>query len=290
MENLLHLIRRIRRGPLRRFAYKKYFNYRLFTAGKRCLPDFLIIGTERGGSTSMFEMLDQHPQLSASFWKEIDYFTGGFHKEDDYQKGELWYRAHFPLKRDMRAGNMTFEGTPRYLFHAAAPERIFNLLPNVKMIALLRNPSERAISHYFMSRRKNHEPLPMLEALQRDEQELLAQPLADPRYKQDYRFQRDSYKGRGLYYEQLKRYLQFFSREQILLLKSEDFFSDVGKTLQTVFEFLGVDSGFRIPDAAPRNTGKEKGEVPAQVRKYLDDFYRPHNQALYELTGIDFGG
>lgn len=289
MNDIFHLIRRIPRGRLKTFADQKYFAYRMANAQQRRLPGFLIIGAQRSGTTSLFETLGQHPQLIASFWKEIHYFSGGSQKEDRFEKGELWYRAHFALERDLSAGDMTFEATPLYLFHPLVAERIFNLLPAIKLVAILRNPTERAISHYFMTRRKKHEALPMLEVFQRDEQELLAQPLTNSHDKEDFQFLRFSYKGRGLYHDQLERYYQFFPKQRILLLKSEDFFASPRESLRRVFEFLGVDADYRVADLATRNEGKEKGEVPDAVRKYLDDFYRPHNQALYELTGIDFG-
>jgi len=289
MENLVHLIRRIKYRPLREFAVRRNFAYRTATAGKRRLPDFLIIGTERGGSTSLYETLDQHPQLVASAWKEIHYFTGGSKKADNYEKGEAWYRAHFPLKRDLPAETKTFEATPLYLYHPLCAERIFNLLPAGKLIAILRNPTERAISHYFMNKRKGHETLPMLEAFQREEHESPARAPKKKEYRSDYLLLRDDYTSRGLYAEQLQRYLKFFPSQQILLLSSEEFFKNPHTSLRQAFEFLDVDPNFQVKDVAPRNRGKEKGEVPAEARKYLDDYFRPHNQALYELTGKDFG-
>lgn len=274
---------------LRTIVRRIYFQYLRATWRQRALPDFLIIGAQRSGTTAFFDYLSQHPQLAPSFHKEIHFFDGGSKKEDTFKKGEAWYRSHFPRRRDVPEKALVFEATPLYIFHPLAAARIANLLPSAKLIAILRNPSERALSHYFAARGKNLDAAPMLEAFQRDEQRLLEMPANNPRRKGDHLFLRDSYKSRGHYAEQLRRYLQYFQKEQMLLLASEDLFRDTQATLRATFEFLGVDSDFQIPDLRPRSRGWPKEEVPAEVRKYLDDYFRPHNQALYELTGRDFG-
>lgn len=289
MDNLLPFIRNLRPVLLRTFVRRIYFQYLRATWRQRALPDFLVIGAQHGGTTAFFDYLSQHPQLAPSFHKEVHFFDGGSKKEDIFEKGEAWYRGHFPRRRDFPEGALVFEASPLYIFHPLAPARISSLLPSVKLIALLRNPTERALSHYFNARGKNRDSAPMLEVFQRDEQKLLEMPAIDAQRKTDHRFLRDSYKSRGHYAEQLKRYLQYFSKEQILLLASEDLFRDTHQTLRSAFEFLGVDADFHVPDVRPRSRGWPKQEVPADVRKYLDDYFRPHNQALYELTGRDFG-
>ena len=98
-----------------------------------------------------------------------------------------------------------------------------------------------------------------------------------------------SYKKRGIYREQLERYLNFFPRSQLLMLKSEDFFKEPAEAVRRVFRFLEIDETFEVTDMQPRNVGSQKTRVSAEVYNYLSGFFRPHNRALYELLGEDFG-
>ena len=287
--DIIHLIKFIRPHRLQKFVARKYFKYCETTWRQRPLPDFIIIGAQKSGTSSLHGYLCQHPQLfSSPFKREIHFFDSSVHKRetDNYEKGESWYRAHFPSQRELDVDSRIFEATPLYLFHPLVPERIFNLVPEIKLIALLRNPTERAISHYYMNMRKNVEPLPMLEAFQQEEARL-----KNVINEQDYRnelFFRISYKSRGRYAEQLERYLKYFPLKQILLLGSDEFFNDPQASLRRVFDFVGVDPGFKINDLTPRNVGKNKSDVPPAVREYLNEYFLYPNQALYELTGINF--
>jgi hypothetical protein len=262
--------------------------FRLLTSSFRSLPHFIIIGTQKGGTSSLFHYLAQHPQIFASSAKEVHFFDGGLDpKADTHAKGLHWYRSHFPLKRSMGKGDLTGEASPLYIFNPLVPARIHGVLPNVKLIALLRDPAERAISHYFHERRKKRETLPIMKALQAEESRISAS-IGNANLKSK-KYIHYSYKSRGLYKEQLERYLQYFRREQLLILSSEEFFEQPQKTLHQVFGFLGVDEGFEVKDTKPVNVGKNRTDVPAEVYEYLRAYYAPHNEALYELIGRDFG-
>lgn len=275
------------RGGAKGAAGELVGRYRRATWRGRPLPDFIIIGAQKAGTSSLFAYLSQHPQLLPSYTKEVHFFDGGLnHKVDNYRKGAPWYRAHFPA-RGAGARAKAFEASPLYLFNPLAPGRMFGLIPEVKIIALLRNPTRRAISHYFHVRRRGQEPLPIYEAL-RAEEGRLAAVLGRGDYKSE-TFIRHSYKSRGLYREQLGRFLEHFPRRQLLVLCSEEFFGSPDATLRRVFEFVGVDAAFEVPDLRPRNTSSDRSEVEPKVYKYLDDYFRPHNKALYELLGEDYG-
>ena len=274
---------------MRGFASKIRFEYRKATWRARPLPDFIIIGAQKSGTSSMHDYLIQHPQLySSPFKKEIHFFDSSTHqkKTNSIKNGEIWYHAHFPSRRERGVGSKTFENTPNYLLHPLVPGRIFDLIPEVKLVALLRNPAERAISHYFMCRRKKTEPLPMLEAFQQ-EQARLEKALNDQ--GQENAFSRKSYLSGGRYAEQLERFFRFFPAEQILLLASEEFFIDPHKSLRRVFDFVSVDADFKVPNLTPRNVGTGRSEVSPAVREFLDEYFKPFNQALYDLTGQNFG-
>ena len=263
-------------------------SYRQATRHNRNLPDFIIIGAQKSGTSSLYYYLSQHPHLMPSHRKAVHFFDGGLNPNvDNFKKGQAWYRSHFPLKRNINNYQKAFESSPLYLFNPLVPKRIYELIPEVKLIAVLRNPTERAISHFFHEKRNDRESLPILEALQAEEERLRL--VID---KQDYKndiFGYHSYKKRGLYHEQLKRYLNYFSMNNILVINSTTFFAEPDDTLRRVFDFVGVDTEFTVTDLKPRNVGSNRTEISQDVHEYLEDYFRPHNQALYELVGQNYG-
>ncbi len=258
--------------PLKRLYYQATFH------GDN-LPDFIIIGSQKSGTTSLYYYLIQHSQLLPSRIKEIHFF------DDYFELGTAWYRAQF-RSPNLFLNLKLFEATPRYLFHPLAPKRIVTVLPNLKMIVLLRNPTDRAISHYFMSKRYNNEELSLKEALLAEEKRL--KPIIQ---KQDYNnpiFKMNSYKSRGLYKEQLERYFKYFPRQHIFVINSEKFFAQPQNTLRQVFEFVEVNQEFKIQDLQPCNKGYNKSKVHPDIYEYLNSYFRPHNEALYELIGTRY--
>ena len=263
-------------------AREKIWQYRQSTWRSRVLPDFIIIGAQKSGTTSLYAHLSQHPQLWPSIVKEVHYFDGGRDPTlNNFEMGEAWYRAHFPFKKLVGKHQEVFEASPLYIFNPWAPRRIFELVPKVKIIAMLRNPTERSISHYFHERRMNRETLSLCEALQKEDTRL-QNVLKKKNYKH-HNFVYKAYKARGVYKEQLERYLSYFPRQQIMVLKSEDFFNDPSNTIKQVFEFVGVDPRFKINDLEPRNVAMNRNDVDPEIYEYLNNYFKPHNQELYEL-------
>jgi hypothetical protein len=281
-------LRKLAKRWVKKPALELVWNYRQATCHSRSLPDFIIIGAQKSGTSSLFAYLAQHPQLLPSWTKEVHFFDGGLKPHTDhYAKGECWYRAHFPIKDNMSIHARTFEASPFYIFNPLTPKRIFDLAPEVKLVAVLRNPTERAISQYFHEKRKGSEPLSLREALQAEEQRL--KPFIE---KQDYNnriVKNCSYKSRGLYRQQLERFLEYFPMQQLLVLSSEEFFSEPGNTLRKVFEFTGVDTEFRVKKLRPHNVARNKNNIDPEVYSYLNNYYLPYNKELYELLGKDFG-
>lgn len=271
-------------------AYSKVVSgkFRQITWKSRALPDFIIIGAQKGGTTSLFYYLSQHPQLIPSCVKEVHYFDGGLHSGvDQYQYGIPWYHAHFPFKARVAKHQRIFEASPSYLFHQLVPQRIHQALPTVKLIALLRNPTHRAISHYLFEKRRGRETLEIMDALLQEEERL--KPIYASGNFNDVNYRVFSYKSRGLYKCQLERYFQYFPREQLLIIPSERFFAEPVKYLRMIFDFVDVNASCHIPDLRPRNVASNRIEVARKVYDFLDDFFRPHNHALYEFLGQDFG-
>ena len=125
-------------------------NLPAFKLSTRSKPDFIIIGVQKGGTTSLFNYLSQHPQISLSRVKEVHYFDVG------YQFGVEWYQQFFPLEKD-RHGKLVGEASPYYIFHPLAAQRIKQDLPSIKIIILLRNPIVRAYSNFQMQLRNKNE-------------------------------------------------------------------------------------------------------------------------------------
>ena len=271
---------KIRRNP-------RLFLWWLFhraTTPLRALPDFLVIGVMKGGTTSFFNYLGQHPQVRPPFRKEIKYF------DLHYGEGPGWYRAHFPLRSKMTPGMVTGEATPYYLFHPQAAQRIARDLPGVKLICLLRNPVDRAYSHYQHMVRVGRETLSFAEALAKEEERLEGEEqkiAADPRYD-PYDHLHYSYQARGRYAEQLERWFTLFPRERFLFLASEDLYAAPQKVCGQAAAFLGLaPAALENYEVFKQGSYKKDGMEPSLRAKLVEDF-RPHNKRLYDLLNMKF--
>jgi len=283
----------IRRSPTLRATKREIKQavklFRRLTSHVRLLPDFLIVGAQKGGTTSLFRYLAQHPDVVPSSTKEIHFFDLHF------ERGAAWYRSHFPsrLRRyeDQLRGRVcvTGEASPYYLFHPCAPQRAGQVVPNAKLIVLLRNPIDRAYSHYQHAVRYGYESLSFEQALQaetdrlRDEAEKM---MRDPRYA-SFNHRHFSYLSRGLYVEQLRRWELRFHRGQMLVLRSEDLYDEPNSAFRRVTNFIGVSEW--QPEHIVKHNSSSYPSLDPAVRSRLADTFRPHNQALYQYLGTDLG-
>ena len=264
--------------------------FRRLTGGLRVLPDYLIIGAQKCGTSSLYRYINEHPSVVAATGKEVHYFDWHF------RRGPRWYRAHFPtaVYRELfqrRTGRrlVTGEATPYYIFHPHAPKRIHDLLPHVKLIALLRDPVERTLSAYHHQVRAGRESLSLNEALEQEPARLakeMEQLSRDDTYKSR-QHRRFSYVSRGVYVDQLEPWFQLFPREQLLVLRSEDLFEEPAETLAQVFAFLGLPA-WQSQDLRRFNAGEYSPMDPA-TRTRLTAYFAPHNERLYRLLGRDLG-
>lgn len=247
------------------------------------LPEFLIIGAQRGGTTSLYDYLTQHPRVAAAKRKEVHYF------DLRYANGIGWYRSQFPWWLNIRRSMITGEGSPYYIFHPEVPDRVRETLPGVKIIVLLRDPVERALSHYQLIRRREREPLSFEEAMRAEPQRLAgeAERLRDPNYR-SFAHQHQSYLSRGIYVDQLVEWKARFPWERFLVMKSEDLFADPAATLRRTLEFLGLEP-IELATYEARNQATYERKLDPETLAYLEDYYRPHNRRLYELLGSDLG-
>ena len=244
-------------------------------------PHFLGIGTQKGGTTTLYQLLQPHPEVFLPSNKEVHYFT------KHYGLGEAWYLEHFQAAAP---GQLRGEITPYYLFHEAAPERIRNLRPDMRLIALLRDPVERSLSQYFHSRRLGLEDLPLHEALAVEAERLagseavIREPGGTHASHQEH-----SYLARSRYELQLQRYFSLFGRSNVLVLRSEDLFEQPQASLKALSEFLGI-SPFSADTVVPKaNPGAgEASGVPISVREHLAQELAPTYRWLEQELGLSW--
>jgi hypothetical protein len=240
------------------------------------LPDFLIIGGQRCGTTSLHHYLAEHPQVRPATGKEIQFFS--IH----YGRGERWYRGHFPVPM---AGRQSFEASPYYLFHPRAAERAAVTLPQARFIALLRDPVERAYSHYLHTRSYGGEPLSFGDALAAEHDRLAWALRAGPDSRAAHAvLRRHSYAARGRYAEQLERWFRHVPRSRIHVVRSEDFYADPATTYAEILRFLDLEP-YLPPRFAQHTRRVEWGAPPRQARDSLRAYFLPHNARLAELLG-----
>jgi hypothetical protein len=260
--------------------------WRSLTRSARMLPDFLILGGQRCGSTSLYTMLGEHPQVMEASHKEVHFF------DNNHLRGEDFYRRVFPLRahaaaRERYLGNrvVTGEATTYYLAHPAVPERVAALLPEARLIAILRDPVDRAHSHYQLSVRAGREPLSFEEALAAEPQRLAGEHqrlLEDPSYR-GYAHRYHSYRTRGHYLEQLEAWWEHFPPRQLLVLRSEDMFAEPAAVYRQAAAFLGLEPDPRRTFAA-RNRVDYDTMAPATRAELRASFAEP-NRALEQRLG-----
>jgi hypothetical protein len=268
--------------PARAVLRNAVWTYGRATASARPLPDFLIIGAQKAGTTALYAYLRRHPAITGPSWKEVSYF------DRHYGRGEAWYRGNFPNRVRAR-GKLVGEASPSYIFHPLGPERVKALVPEARLVALVRHPVDRALSHYHHEVALGREPLRFEDALDAEEDRLRGEEerlAADPSY-----FSRawwsHAYKSRGRYAEQLERWLAVFPREQLLILPSEDLGGEPERTHARVLDFLGA-APHRL-DAYPRVYDRQYEAMSPETRERLAAEFEAPNRRLYELLGRDLG-
>lgn len=266
--------------------------FRASTNSFRMMPDFIIIGAQKGGTTSLYRYLIEHPSIAPIYVKEPHFF------DIHFQRGLAWYRSHFPTTMEkyyaqyfQKHDLITGEASPYYLYHPRAAERVAKTLPRVKLIVLLRNPIDRAYSQYqHQTRQPGVEPLSFEEALEAEEQRLRGEEehiLKDPTYS-SFKHRHYSYKGRSQYIEQLPQWMLLFPKEQFLILKSEDLFANPAETVRETLDFLQMPTNGIKKDYKPFNEATYTPIRP-ETREYLVEYFKPYNARLYEFLGRDFG-
>lgn len=242
------------------------------------LPRAIIAGTMRGGTTSLFNYLAGHPQVAPSLVKEVHYFDLHFGRGPD------WYRRQFTARHGSAAAGL--EASPYYMCEPRVPARVRALVPDVKLVFLLRDPVARAFSHYRKNRRDGREPLDFRAALDAEDERLAGEEprmLDDPAYVSRLH-QYYSYAGRGRYAEQLLRWRAHFPAAQMLAIDAGDLYTDPRRTLARVVEFLGLDP-WEPAAVEAYNVGGDRAAPPAAAVDLLTAKLAADQRRLVDLLG-----
>ena len=253
----------------------------------RDLPDFLIIGAQRCGTTSMYRYLEKHPAVApAVLRKGVHYF------DVKYAKGDAWYASHFPSRPykamlSRRSGEivLTGEGSPYYLFHPAVPSRVAATIPNVQLIVMLRDPISRAYSHYQHEVARGFETVGFEDALRMEEDRLAGEAerlRSDPSYY-SFAHQHHSYVSRGIYVDQLRRWMELFPQTQVLIVDSGDFFARPERAYADVLAFLGL-SDHELKRYPTLNAHRYE-PMSSNARAFLERAFDESNHALTAFLG-----
>lgn len=257
------------------------------TAGARMTPDFLIVGAQRCGTTSMYKAVTRHPAvLPAVLHKGAHYFDTGYHR------GDAWYRGHFPLeasaKRVARATGttpLTGESSPYYSFHPLAGERIARDLPAARLIMLVRDPVERAYSAHAHESARGFEDEPFERALALEDERLAGaeERLRNAPMSRDHDHQHHAYVTRGHYVDQLERLSGLVGRDRLHLVDSDEFFTRPDEVYAGVLDFLGLPAW--RPESFEKHNARPRASMPDGLRSRLEDHFAPYDARLAEWWG-----
>jgi hypothetical protein len=263
-------------------------------------PDFIIVGSQKAGTTSLHHYLNQHPNLVGSIPKEVNFFD----LNGNYNKGTEWYHDRFKSSQWLIKKSIYYESSPDYLFSNSAAKLISEYKPAMKIIVILREPVSRALSAWNMYRDVKESGKPLTErirlAFMRKENQVFKEfyemeyfPEFDycvereiGMIKNNAPFEEPSIVKRGLYYNQIKSYYKFFETERVKIIGFRDLIDRKTETLNDILDFVGLPKN---EWAFLLNEKKHAREYVRPVRqetmRMLEDFYRPHNEQLFNLIG-----
>jgi hypothetical protein len=234
--------------------------------------DFVIAGTQKGGTSALDAYLRTHPEICMAARKEIHFFDNEYIFRFSPIKYPIYHSYFNPRPHHRIIG----ESTPIYMYWLDAPRRIWHYNPRMKIVIVLRNPIERAYSHW--NKNKNADRLTFWDALQKERD----------RCKEAFPYQHRvfSYVDRGFYSEQLRRIWQYFPKEQVLLLRNEDLRNSPNDTLQRLADFLGIGC-FQFVEAKNVHSSRYISTITAREKDYLKNVYQYEIKALERMLGWD---
>ena len=253
----------------------------------RLLPDFAIIGAQKCGTTSLYNYLSLHPYILPSLQKEVSFL--GVQKSHSLN----WYRSHFPMattrtmfRRSLGRNPLVGEASTETVFLPGAPAHAASILPELKLILLVRDPISRAISHYYHDHRWGLVSESIEDAFQiafdsiENDREVWQKCAAEK--SREYEEPKHSYLLRGLYADQIENWLNFFEGEHLLVLHAEDFWKDPGESLRKTSAFLDLPDW--QPDSFRQFNEGKYAEPPEGLLVRLQEFFAPHRKRFIQLT------
>ncbi|MCY7383956.1 MAG: Wzt carbohydrate-binding domain-containing protein [Microcoleus sp. CAN_BIN18] len=244
-------------------------------------PDFLILGAQKCSAESLYGYLDNHLQMIKEGARQVHFF------ELNFERGVEWYSKQ--LTRSVAGEKvLLWEMTPYYIYHPLVAERVYKCFPDVKLIVMLRNPVQRAWLHYNLEVAVGCEKLDFEKAIASEGDRLkgeIEKIKTDDGYY-SFNHQHYSYLSRGIYVEQIKNWLDYFPKEQLLILKSEDFQKDSGKVFSRVLDFLDINAS--AVKEYQSNSAEDYSNMPKAIEQELIGYFEPYNRELSELLKEDF--
>lgn len=266
--------------PARKVARNAVWAFGTATARGRPLPDFLVLGAQKAGTTALYAYLRWHPGITGPSWKEVSFF------DRHWWRGESWYRGHFPLRS---GGRLVGEASPSYLFHPLAPERARAVVPDARLLVVLRDPVDRAYSQYQHEVALGREPLSFEDALEAEDERLRGEVerlQSDPKAF-SFAWWNHTYVSRGMYADQLERWFEHFPREQVLALTTEELGERPAQTYASVLSFLGAAP--HALDSYPRVFDRDYPPMREETRRALKARFAEPNRRLEDLLGRPLG-
>jgi hypothetical protein len=235
--------------------------------------DFILAGAQKSGTTALHYFLSKHPNITMGDQQEIHFFDNDamFIPPVDYEQ----LHKHYPL---LASSTIAGDCTPSYIYHQPASERIWNYNPKIKLLVLLRNPIDRAFAHWNMQRFKGREPLDFFDAVREEKTRIAGAPPDEAR--------RFAYVDRGFYAWQLERLLQFFPREQVKIVKFEEFREKQRETLASIFSFLGL-APLRSVRNRDRNVVPYERAMNWEERIFLYNLFAEDIAKIEQMLGWD---
>lgn len=275
---------------MQKIGTELYLKYCTITGFLHVMPDYCIIGFPKCGTTSLHEYLNKHPDVYLPIGKEIDFF------DRLYSRGQNWYKAAFPLtlkkfyiQKMKKRIFLTGEATPRYIYHPYALERIKKLKPNMKLIILIRNPVDRAFSHYKMNKNNDYEYLDFENALDEEKERIKGRYEKMQKDQKYYSWNYDlyAYIELGQYYEKIKKCFELFDQKQVMIIQSEEFQKNTSDIYKQVLKFLELPKHELSEYKFFKKKNYEGEKMSLEIRKRLEQYFKPYNEKLSKLIEQD---
>jgi hypothetical protein len=270
------------------YRFSPEATFRFLTSSFRHLPHFLIIGTSKAGKHSVLSYLNQHPDIKAGTKHDV----GVYYFDTTFEYKSLsWYKSHFPSK--FSKFKIIGEASGTYLNHPLAPQRIKKTLPQAKLINFFRNPVDRAYSAYNHSSKYGWEHSSFDVAIESEIERINIMndnPESIINNMEPVNHLQFSYLRHGHYGSNLENWFNHFKKNQFMHFSTEDLDQNYDEIMNSLFVFFNL-SEINVKKEDRKNVGVGKGTYPPmneKTRDFLIDYYKPHNEKLYNLIGKKF--